>query len=501
VTLDPKACYRALAARDARFDGRFFVGVTTTGVYCRPICPARTPGRARCQFYARAAEAEHAGFRACFRCRPELSPGLSLGTASVDAVSRLVATAAARIEAGALNEIGVDALAAELGVTGRHLRRAMKRELGLGPLELAQSSRLAIAKQLVHDGTASLTNVAIASGFGSLRRFNAAFRAHFGCAPSQLRRAPNQLRRAPNQLRRASHSPPSDGVVLRLGYRPPFDWPLVLGYLAGRRTRGVELVADGAYARTIAIGDARGVIVVRDEPERRTLRVEIDPALVPVAPRIAATIRRMFDLRADPRTIAKLGRDPALKSRLARHPGIRIVGGFSGFEIAVRAVLGQQVTVAAATTLAGRVVQRFGTPIATHIPELTHLPITPHAIAAASIDELAGIGMPGARAQGLQAIGAAFAAGAVDLEPGADPERAHAALCSIRGIGPWTASYVVLRALGDPDAFPDDDLGLRRALDLPDRRALVQRAEAWRPWRGYAAMLLWNAGAHDEDTT
>ncbi len=474
MELDPAACYRALVARDARFDGRFFVGVTTTGVYCRPICPARTPGQTRCRFYARAAEAERDGFRACFRCRPELAPG----SASVDAVSRLVAMAAARIEAGALNEGSVDALAEQLGVTGRHLRRAMQRELGLGPLELAQSSRLAIAKQLVHDGSGSLTDVAIASGFASLRRFNAAFREHFGCAPSQLRRNAARV--------------PADGIVLRLGYRAPFDWPLVLGYLAGRRTRGVEHVADDAYARTISIGDANGVIVVRDESERRTLRVEIDPALVRVAPRIAATIGRVFDLRADPRALAGLAKDPALAPRLKRHPGIRIVGGFAGFELAVRAVLGQQVTVAAATTLAGRLVQRFATPIATRIPELTHLPVTPHALATATIDELAGIGMPGARAHGLQALGAAFAAGEIDLEPGADPERAHAALCRIRGVGPWTASYVVLRAVGDPDAFPDDDLGLRRALDLPDRRTLLERAERWRPWRGYAAMLLWN---------
>jgi len=480
VQLDPAACYRALVARDARFDGRFFVGVTTTGVYCRPICPARTPGATRCRFYARAAEAEHEGFRACFRCRPELAPGL----ASVDAVSRLVTAAAARIEAGALNDDSVDALAEQLGVTGRHLRRAMRRELGLGPLELAQSSRLAIAKQLVHDGAASLTDVAIASGFSSLRRFSAAFREHFGCPPSQLRAAP--------KLERRASAAPGDGIVLRLGYRTPFDWPLVLGYLAGRRTRGVEHIADDAYARTIAVGDARGVIVVRNEPERRTLGVEIDASLVRVAPRIAAAIRRVLDLRADPRMLAGLGRDPALRSRLKRHPGIRIVGGFAGFEIAVRAVLGQQVTVAAATTLAGRLVQRFGTPITTRIPELTHLPVTPQALAAASIDELAGIGMPGARARGLQSLGAAFAAGDVDLEPGADPDLAHASLCRIRGIGPWTASYVVLRALGDPDAFPDDDLGLRRALDLPDRRSLLERAERWRPWRGYAAMLLWN---------
>lgn len=474
MTLDPASCYRALVARDARFDGRFFVGVTTTGVYCRPICPARTPGAARCRFFTRAAEAEHDGFRACFRCRPELAPGL----ASVDAISRLVTTAAARIEAGALNEASVDALAAELGVTGRHLRRAMQRELGLGPLDLAQSSRLAIAKQLVHDGAVPLVDVAIASGFGSVRRFNAAFRSHFGCAPSSLRRTPPAARQG--------------GVVLRLGYRPPFDWPLALGYLAVRATRGVELVCGAAYARTVALGSASGVIVVRDEPERRTLRVEIDPRLVAVVPQIAATVRRMFDLRADPAALAPLGRDTALRARLRRHPGIRIVGGFSGFELAVRALLGQQVSVAAATTLAGRLVARFASPIATAMPGLTHVAVTPSAIAAASVDALAAIGLPGARAKGLRALAVAFERGDVDLGAGADPVVAHAALCRIPGIGPWTASYVVLRTLGIPDAFPDDDLGLRRALDLPDRRALAERAERWRPWRGYAAMLLWN---------
>lgn len=474
MTLDPASCYRALAARDARFDGRFFVGVTTTGVYCRPGCPARTPGAARCRFFARAAQAEQAGFRACFRCRPELAPGL----APIDAISRLVRAAAARIEAGALAEHGVDGLATQLGVSGRHLRRAMQRELGVGPLELAASTRLAIAKQLVCDGASPLVQVALASGFGSLRRFNAAFRSHFGCTPSSVRR------------RRAAVRTPD--VALRLGYRRPFDWALAMRYLGARATRGVEHVEDGAYARTVALGPARGVVVVRDEPEHATLRVEVDPRLVSVAPQIAAAVRRMFDLRADPAALAALGRDPALRPRLRRHPGIRLVGGFSPFELAVRAVLGQQVSVAAATTLAARVVARFAEPLPGAAGALTHLPVRPDALADASVDALAGLGLPRARAVALQSLAVGFRDGLVDLEPGADPDLAHAALCRIRGVGPWTASYVVLRALGVPDAFPDDDLGLRRALALPDRRALRERAERWRPWRGYAAMLLWN---------
>lgn len=475
VSLQPASCYAALAARDRRFDGRFVVGVTTTGIYCRPICPARTPAATRCRFFAHPAQAEAEGFRACFRCRPELAPG----NAPTEAASRLVATAVARIEAGALDEIGVDALARQLAVSGRHLRRVMQQELGIGPVALAQSIRLAVAKQLLQDGHARLTQVALASGFGSVRRFNAVFAERYGRAPSAL-------------LPPDRGEPRGAGIVLRMGYRLPFDWSRALGYLRARTMAGVERVADGAYSRVVAQGGAVGRVTVRDDPSTRTLSVEVDPTLVGSTLAIAATLRRMFDLSCDPTALAVLADDRELAPRLAALPGIRIFGGYDGFEIAVRAVLGQQVTVAAATTLTGRVVAALASPLETPIDGFTNRPLGPHALASASVDEIARIGMPRTRASALVAIGRAFAEARIDLSPGADPRRAEAALCELDGIGPWTASYVVLRAMGDPDAFPADDLALRRVLGLPDRKSLARRAERWRPWRGYAAMLLWN---------
>lgn len=475
MSLQPASCYAALVARDRRFDGRFVVGVTTTGIYCRPICPARTPKATRCRFFGHPAQAEAEGFRACFRCRPELAPG----NAPTESASRLVAAAVARIEAGALDELGVDVLARQLGVTARHLRRVMQQELGIGPVALAQSIRCAVAKQLLQDGHGRLAQVALASGFGSVRRFNAVFAERYGRAPSEL-------------VPRDRALPRGAGIVLRMGYRPPFDWSLALRYLSARVMAGVERVADGAYSRVVARGGAVGSVTVRDDPSTSTLSVEVDPALVGSTLAIAAALRRMFDLSCDPAALAVLANDRSLAPRLAAVPGIRIFGGFDGFEIAVRAVLGQQVTVAAATTLTGRVVAALASPLPTPIDGFTHHPLQPQALVAAGVDAIARLGMPRSRAVALVGIGRAFADGLIDLSPGADPRRAEAALCELPGIGPWTASYVVLRALGDPDAFPADDLALRRVLDLPDRNSLTRRAEQWRPWRGYAAMLLWN---------
>jgi AraC family transcriptional regulator of adaptative response / DNA-3-methyladenine glycosylase II len=482
VRLEPTSCYAALVARDRRFDGRFVVGVTTTGIYCRPICPARTPAAARCRFFGHAAQAEAAGFRACFRCRPELAPA----SAPSAAASRLVAAALACIEAGALDEASVDALAEQLGVTARHLRRVMQEELGTTPVAVAQSMRCAVAKQLLQDGHTHLTQVALASGFGSVRRFNAVFAARYGRAPSDL---------LPSD-RGGTRGDAGAGIVIRIGYRAPFAWSRALGYLRARAMAGVEHVDDLAYARVVVRQGAAGRIAVRDDPATCTLAVAIDPSLVGSTLAIAANVRRMFDTSCDPASLESLARDPSLAPRLAALPGLRIFGGYDGFEIAVRAVLGQQVTVAAATTLTSRVVAALATPLAEPIVfasgELTHRPLEPRALADADPDVIARIGMPRSRALALVGIGRAFAEGRIDLSPGADPRRAEAALCEVPGVGPWTASYIVLRATGDPDAFPADDLALRRVLDLTDRTALTRRAESWRPWRGYAAMLLWN---------
>ncbi|MFO0723609.1 MAG: AlkA N-terminal domain-containing protein [Myxococcota bacterium] len=473
--LDAEACYRALVARDPRFDGHFFVGVTTTGVYCRPVCRAKTPGFARCQFFLRGAEAEKAGFRACFRCRPEIAPGRS----SVDARHSLAERAARRIEEGALNEGSVDDLGRELGVAGRHLRRVIQEELGVSPIELAQSRRLAIAKALLADGASSMTEVAFASGFSSVRRFNAAFRARFGRAPRSVLTGTEER---------------AELLSIALSYRPPLAWDALLRFLAGRATLGVERVEGGVYARTVRLQGKVGYLRI-EHLRPGALRAGISATLVPVFVPLVAKLKRMLDLDAEPEVIDRhLAKDPALRGRVKRTPGLRLAGAIDPFELAVRAVLGQQVTVKAATTIAGRLAQRFGDPIATGVPGLDRVFPTPERVAALAESEIIGLGMPGARARTVLALANAIASGRIVLAHGADADAVIEALDALPGIGPWTASYIAMRALSVPDAFPSKDLGLMRALDLKDR-ALNARAEAWRPWRAYAALHLWNDGS------
>jgi AraC family transcriptional regulator of adaptative response / DNA-3-methyladenine glycosylase II len=470
--VDVDSCYRALAARDRRFDGLFFVAVETTGIYCRPVCSARTPRRERCRFYRTGAEAERAGYRACFRCRPELAPG----AAPVDAAGRLVAAAAAHIDEGYLNERSVDDLAAELGVTARHLRRALEAELGVSPIELAQSRRLALAKQLLHDTELGIAEIALASGFASVRRFNAAFRDRFAAPPSQLRR------------RRAAGA---GELILRLEYRPPLDWAALLAFLAPRALPGVEEVVDGEYRRTARLGDRTGTIAVQGEPARSALVARVSLPLAGAAMAVAARLRALFDLDAQPAQVSEhLGRDRRLRRSVARHPGLRVPGAFDPFEVAVRAVLGQQCSVRGATTLAGRLIAHFGRRL--EAPgSLTHLFPSPAALASAPLEAIAAIGMPRARAGAIAALATAFAAGEVRLGRGTPVEEAVAGLEALPGIGPWTSHYVAMRALRWPDAFPSGDLVLRKALGGVSAARARARAERWRPWRAYAAMHLW----------
>jgi AraC family transcriptional regulator, regulatory protein of adaptative response / DNA-3-methyladenine glycosylase II len=480
VTIDPASCHRALAARDRRFDGLFFVGVRTTGVYCRPVCPARTPGRDRCVFFGHAAEAEREGFRACLRCRPELAPG----SGPMDAVPRLVSAAAARIEAGALNQASVEVLASALGVTGRHLRRAVVAGLGITPVALAQTRRLAMATQLLHDTSLPLGEVALAAGFRSLRRFNALFRARFGRPPSALRR---KLGSAP-----AGSGPGEGTVTLRLDYRPPLDWPALLEFLSARCTAGVEEVADGAWRRTVRLGRRTGWVEVTADPVRPALRARVSLSLAGALMPLTARLRALFDLDARPDAVAAhLGRDPLLRASLRRHPGLRVPGAFDGFEAALRVVLGQQVTVRAATTVSGRLAAALGEPVGTPFPALDRLAPTPQAVAEAGEGRIAALGMPGARARTLGALGRAVAGGDLTLERHAGPE-ALEALRALPGVGDWTVQVVAMRALGDPDAFPAGDLGVLRALGAASSRQAEVRAEGWRPWRAYAAVHLWH---------
>jgi len=469
VSLDAESCYRAVCAKDSRFDGLFFVGVETTGVYCRPVCPARTPRRDRCSFFRLPAEAERAGFRACFRCRPELAPG----GAPIDRVPHLVRQAVARIESGYLDESSVDDLAGELGVSGRQLRRAMETELGLSPVDLAQSRRLRLAKQLLADTSLPIVDIAFASGFSSVRRFNSVVRERLGRAPTALRR-------------RAREGTP-DHVDLRLDYRPPLDFSGMLRFLAQRAVSGVEQVVDGEYRRSVTLERARGWIAVRPDPQHPRLHARISSSLVPELVDVVARIRRLFDLDAQPQPIdALLRRDRRLAGLVRRHPGLRPPGAFDAFEIAVRALLGQQVSVRAATTLARRIVEHFGARVEAPsgvdrgFPRATDL--APRAPA-----DVARIGLPSQRARAIVELSRAVATGRVKLAS----EEAVSQLRAIPGIGDWTSEYVAMRALGAPDAFPAGDAALRRALGVNTRAEALRLAEPWRPFRAYAAMRLW----------
>lgn len=489
MSLDRTTCYGALRARDSRFDGVFFIAVTTTGIYCRPVCPARTPGFDRCVFFTRAAEAERAGFRACFRCRPELAPGVvTTAVASVDAVACLVRSAAARIESGFLNEASVDDLAAEFGVSSRHLRRSIERELGVTPVELAQTKRLALAKHLLQETSLPLTEIAFASGFASIRRFNALFQERFGRAPSAVRREHG-----------AGRPREAEGVMtLRLDYRPPLDWAALLQFLAGRAMPGVERVVDGEYRRGVRLGSSRGWVSVRADGKRNALRARVSLSLAPVLTALVAQLRAVFDLDAHPTVIAEqLRQDSLLAASIAAHPGLRVPGAFNGFEMAVRAILGQQVSVVAATTIAGRMVRRFGRPPEGALPEefaeLGWDFPSPARLAEATVDEVAGLGMPGARARTILELARAITRGDVRLTSEVSPEAVIAQLVALPGIGAWTAHYIALRALRWPNAFPAADLGVRKALGVTTIKAAEERASRFQPWRGYAVMHLWKS--------
>lgn len=485
--MDADARYAALVTRDRRYDGVFFVGVSTTGIYCRPICPARTPGRTRCTFHDTAAQAEAAGFRACFRCRPELAPG----NAEVDAVDTLVATAAARITEGALNDASVDDLAEELGVSARHLRRAMEARLGVSPIDLAQTRRLALAKQLLQDTGLSLTQIAFAAGFQSVRRFNAVFAEVMGSAPGALRR---------------THAEPvGETLALRLDYRAPYDLDQLLTFLAARAIPGVECALQGTYRRVVQLEGKLGTIEVRRDDRREALVLTISPSLISVVMPLVARVRRMFDLDARPDVIdGVLGKDPVLAKLVARRPGLRVPGAIDGFEAAVRALLGQQVSVAAATTLAGRFADQFGTPFDGGEGLTRRFP-TAKEVVAAGVDRIAKIGLPGARAAALHRFAQTMVA-TPELLESRDLDRFVTAAVALPGIGPWTAHYLAMRALHLPDAFPAADLGVLKALDRAKPRDAEARAEAWRPFRSYAVMHLWTSlgdtdGSNDDRIT
>jgi AraC family transcriptional regulator of adaptative response / DNA-3-methyladenine glycosylase II len=482
IMIDGSAAYRALASRDVRFDGVFYVGVTSTGVYCRPICPAKTPLRKNCRFFATAAAAEKAAFRPCLRCRPELAPGL----APVDRAQRIaLAVTACLDERIGENASGLEAVAERFSLSARQLRRIVQKELGVSPIELLQTRRLLLAKQLLTETGLPVTEVAFASGFASLRRFNDAFRKQYRMAPSQLRREAAQ---SPQKRAESATS------VLQLGYRPPFDWDALREFLGARIMRDVEWVTSDSYLRTVRLGSHTGWVRVSHAPSRRALLVEFTHSLSAVLPQLLERLRHLFDLSARPDLItAHLRRDPRLRESVARHPGLRVPGAFDPFEMAVRAVLGQQVTVKAATTLAGRLAAAFGEKIETPFPELSRL--SPHAdrVAKAQVGDIAKLGIVGARAAGIVTLGEAFESGRLRLEAGQDPAQALEELLTLPGIGPWTAHYIAMRGLRWPDAFPKEDIAVRNNLGGVTARQAEEMSQAWRPWRSYAVMHIWKS--------
>lgn len=473
MNLDADHCYRIIQARDARFDGIFFVGVSTTGVYCRPICAVRTPGRDRCTFYPNAASAEAAGFRPCLRCRPELAPG----HAPVDSVRQTARAIIARIDAGALANGTLEDLADEFGLSSRQLRRIVNGEYGVNPLAIAQTRRLLLAKQLLADTPLRIVDIAFASGFASVRQFNRQFARAYRLNPAALRR----------------RQPAADaGITLKLGFRPPLAWQALTTFLTGRASSRTERMTGDSYARTIRIGAHSGWIIARPGG-RGVLQVDMAPALLAVLPDLQMRLRRLFDLDANPAVIdGQLTAHARLGELVARTPGLRVPGAIDGFELALRAVLGQQVSVKAATTLFGRFVDTFGRDVETPLPGLDRLAPTAEDVATATLQQLIDRGLTRKRAETIGLLARSAADGILRLDPSVDADTTRRQLRELAGIGPWTAEYVAMRALGDPDAFPHSDLGLLRALGLDKPAALQAEAEAWRPWRAYAAMHAWN---------
>jgi len=475
--------YRALAARDSRFDGVFFTGVKTTGIYCRPICGVKTPRESSCTFFSSAAAAEAAGFRPCLRCRPELAP-YAIQQNLAHAIWKKIAN-------GALNESSIEELADQVGLSSRQMRRVLMQEFGVSPIEMAQTQRLLFAKKLLQETVLTMADIAFAAGFGSVRRFNALFSERYQMTPGEVRRA------APTG---------DESLMLRLAYRPPYEWDALMRYLRGRAMPGLEAVIEEkaglAYVRSVVMDGKSGWLKVSHCAAKHQLGLQVAPELTPVLMPLLAKIRQQFDLEAHPLMIhSHLHEDAMLARQIQATPGLRVPGAFDSFELAIRAVLGQQVSVAGATTVSGRLVHRFGTVAPTPFATVTHHFPTPEVITQLSIDQLAGIGIPGKRAATLQNVAHFAISGGFKKAADSSLDEAIRQMKSIAGIGEWTAQYIAMRALRFPDAFPAGDLGLQKAAaQLTDPTAarlsekqLLARAEQWSPWRAYAALLLWQA--------
>jgi len=496
--LNDDACYRALSSRDARFDGWFFVAVTSTGIYCRPSCPAMTPKRSNVRFLASAAAAQEAGFRACKRCRPDAAPGSPEWNVRADLVGR----AMRHVADGVVDREGVAGLARRLGYSERHIHRQLVAEVGAGPLALARAQRSQTARILLETTDVPIAGVAFAAGFASVRQFNDTVREVFALTPSQLRTSRRPAVRLP-----AGRTPSPGALVLRLPFRRPFAVTPTFDFLAQRAVAGIECGHSFGYRRTLGLAHGSAIIEVGD-PATSTdptqgwekqgwLPCRLELADLRDLASAVARCRRLLDLDADAQAIYEaLGDDPILHTALTQEPGRRVPGHVDGFELAVRAVLGQQVSVAGARTLAGRLTANLGAPMATRSGELTHLFPTAQAIAAANV---ASLSLTNARSAALISLARAVDDGALDLAPGADRDQTARQLLALPGIGRWTVNYILMRALGDPDVFMPTDLGVRHGLEalgfVGDVRASESLALRWRPWRSYALQHVWAAAS------
>jgi AraC family transcriptional regulator of adaptative response / DNA-3-methyladenine glycosylase II len=477
MNLDREMCSRARLARDARFDGRFYIAVLSTRIYCRPICPSRTSREENVRYFPTAAAAAEAGFRPCLRCRPECSPG----TPATFGTSNTVSRALRLIGETGLEEGGVELLAERLGIGSRHLRRLFLRYLGATPSAVAQTRRLQFAKKLIDETTLPMTEIAFAAGFGCIRRFNDTIRRTY-------RRTPTQIRRLARQPAAAALES-ANQYLFRLHFRPPFAWSKMLDFLALRTTPGVEVVEGGTYRRSISVSGTNGYVEVSQDKENHSLLVRLDFADPRSLFAIIERIRAMFDLNADWAAIVQtLRADPALAPHLDRDPGLRVPGCWNAFELAVLSILSQRTRRQHAVSMASLIVTTLGKPLS-GIPGITHVFPTPDVLAGA---DLRSIGVPAEQAQTIRSLSRAVCDGRIKFHLNADSDALLANLSEVPGLTSGTAQYISMRALREPDSFPSADLALIRALNLQNSRELEQRSEAWRPWRSYAAMYLWN---------